>query len=178
MKGFEKFLLVVFSLIVVTLSIFVILISTEMLEYNSNVQSVFNWLVQNKFVGLIVGAIFALLSLFGLFSTSSKGENMKSGLALKEETGTVYITRETFESIILSVTKNYKELKNVKVDINVTPDGIIANVFTFILPNTIVPEITVSLQEDIKNSVLKQTTIEIKEANIKIKGVYTEPQRR
>ena len=53
-------------------------------------------------------------------------------------------------------------------------DGVVANVYTMILPDTVVPTLTAKLQESIKNSIKKQTTIEIKEANIKIKGVYFE----
>ena len=96
----------------------------------------------------------------------------------KTEKGTVYITKDTFESIIVAVTRNYPELKNVKVDIKVSDTGVVANVYTMIMPDTVVPTLTAKLQENIKASVLKQTTVEIKEANIKIKGVLLEPQKK
>jgi uncharacterized alkaline shock family protein YloU len=47
-----------------------------------------------------------------------------------------------------------------------------------ILPDTIVPTLSSKLQENIKSAVKKQTTVEIKEANVKIKGVYMEPQKK
>ena len=47
-----------------------------------------------------------------------------------------------------------------------------------ILPDTVVPTLTAKLQENIKASVLSQTTVEIKEANIKIKGVYVEQNKK
>ena len=57
-------------------------------------------------------------------------------------------------------------------------EGLVANVYAMILPDTVVPTLTARLQENIKSSILKQTTVEIKEANIKIKGVYAEPQKK
>lgn len=178
MKGFEKFLLILFSIIIIALSVVLILISTEMIKVNVIFDPVANFLVTNKMIFLIVGAIFALLGLVGVFSNSDSGDDMRSGLAIKTEKGTVYITKDTFESIILGVARNYAELRNVKVEIRINETGVIANIYTMILPDTVVPTLTAKLQENIKSSVLKQTTVEIKEANIKIRGVYMEPQKK
>lgn len=178
MRGFEKFILVIFSILIIIMSVFLILMSTQMIQANDILNICVEWCVSHKIVGLIGGAILSLLALIGIFSSPDSGEELKSGLAIKSETGTVYITKDTFESIILSVTRNYAELKNVKVDISMSEEGVITNVYAMILPDTIVPALTAKLQNNIKASVLKQTTVEIKEANIKIKGVYLEPQKK
>ena len=125
-----------------------------------------------------IGGIFALLGLIGIFSFSNEGEDVKTGLAIKNDNGTVYITKETFENIILGITKNYPELKNVKVEINVSEEGVSTNIFAYILPDTILPELTSKVQNNIKSGVKKQTTVEIKEANIKVKGVYFEQSKQ
>lgn len=170
----NKFLMKLFSLIVIILSIVLVLYSTEMIVDSTILKQMCGMLTDNKYIGLGVGGVFALLGLIGMFSASDSSENMKSGLAIKTEKGTVYITKDTFESIIVGVTRNFAELRNVKVDIQMNEDGVVANVYTMILPDTVVPTLTAKLQESIKSSILKQTTIEIKEANIKIKGVYFE----
>ena len=46
------------------------------------------------------------------------------------------------------------------------------------MPDTVVPTLSSKLQENIMQVVKKQTTIEIKEANVKIKGVYVEPKKQ
>ena len=84
--------------------------------------------------------------------------------------------KRTETSIIIAIARNYPELKNVKVETIVTEEGIVANVYAMILPDTVVPALTAKLQENIKSSVLKQTTVEIKEANIKVKGVIGKPE--
>ncbi len=178
MKGFEKFLLIVFSIVIIIMSVGILLYSTEMIENVTIFVTIRNWLVNNKIVGICIGAVFALLGLVGVFYSSDSADDKKGGLAIKGEKGTVYLTRDTFESIILAVTRGYVELKNVKVDILMSEEGIIANVYAMILPDTVVPTLTAKLQDNIKSSVLKQTTVEIKEANIKIRGVYIEPQKK
>lgn len=177
MKGFEKFILIIFSIIIIVLSVSLILASTEMIDLTQIINKGINLATANKIPCLVIGAVLSLFALVGLFSSSDNGEDIKTGLAIKTEKGTVFITKETFESIIVSVAKNYPELKNVKVDIKVGDTGVIANIYTMILPDTVVPTLSAKLQENIKSSILKQTTVEIKEANIKIKGVYVEPQK-
>jgi len=177
MKGFEKFILIIFSIIIIVMSVTLILTSTEMINLTEIINKVIVLVTENKVPCLVIGAILSLFALVGLFSSSDSAEDMKTGLAIKTEKGTVYITKETFESIIFSVARNYPELRNVKVDIKVSDAGVTANIYTLILPDTVVPTLISKLQDNIKASILKQTTVEIKEANVKIKGVYMEPQK-
>lgn len=178
MKDFEKFILIIFSIIIIIMSVSLILVSTEMIDLTQILDKTIEIVTENKIPCLVIGAVFSLFALVGLFSQSDNSDEVKTGLAIKTEKGTVYITKETFESIIASVTRTYPELKNVKVDIKVGDTGVVANIHTMILPDTVVPTLTAKLQENIKASILKQTTVEIKEANIKIKGVYIEPQKK
>ena len=174
MRGFEKFILIIFSIIVIILSVFFILFSTEMISIDYITKIIEAWVVANRGIVIITSTIFALLGLVGMFSSSESADEKKGGLAIKNDTGVVYITKDTFESIIVGITKNYAEIRNVKVDILVSEKGVISNVYVMILPDTIVPTLTSKLQENIKSSVLKQTTVEISEVNIKVRGVYEE----
>lgn len=177
MKGFQKFLLVIFSIIIVAISVLSILMVAGILDVNPIFNTIKEILFYNKMVTIILSAVCILFGLVGMFSNDDS-ENMRTGLAIKSDKGTVYITRETFESIIISVARNYPELRNVRAEINVSETGVIANIYAMILPDTVVPTLTAKLQENIKASVLSQTTVEIKEANIKIKGVYVEQNKK
>ncbi len=178
MKGFEKFLLILFSILTLAIAISIILTSTQMIDLAPILKNLENILINNKVASVVTGGIFVLISLLGIFSSSGSKEEVKSGLAIQGEKGTVYITKDTFESIIESITRSYAELRNVKVTIDMTEEGVVANVFAMILPDTVVPTLTAKLQENIKSSIKKQTTVEIKEANIKIKGVYEDIQKK
>ena len=178
MRGFEKFILCIFSVVMIVLSVFIILIATGMIQVGDLYQVAVNFLIANKVAVLVIGAIVSLLGLIGLFSTSGNEDDSRSGLAIKNESGTVFLNRDTFETMIMSVAKNYPELVNPKVDVSISEEGVKANLYAMILPETVVPTLTEKLQDNIKSTVKKQTTIEIKEANIKIKGVYIEPQKK
>ncbi len=178
MKGFEKFLLILFSILTLAIAISIILTSTQMIDLAPILKNLENILINNKVASVVTGGIFVLISLLGIFSSSGSKEEVKSGLAIQGEKGTVCITKDTFESIIESITRSYAELRNVKVTIDMTEEGVVANVFAMILPDTVVPTLTAKLQENIKSSIKKQTTVEIKEANIKIKGVYEDIQKK
>ena len=178
MRGFEKFILCVFSIVMIIEAVFFILVSTNMIQVGELYTVFVNSLVANKLWVLLIGAIVSLLGLVGLFSSSDSSDESRSGLAIKNESGTVFLNRDTFESMIMSVARNYPELVNPKVDVTISEDGVKANIYTLILPDTVVPTLSSKLQENIKTVVKKQTTIEIKEANVKIKGVYIEPQKK
>ncbi len=178
MRGFEKFILCLFSIIMIILSVFLILVSTSMIQVSELYAVAVSFLVANKLWVLLIGAIISLLGLVGLFSSSDSSDESRSGLAIKNESGTVFLNRDTFESMIMSIARNYPELVNPKVDVTISEDGVKANIYSLILPDTVVPTLSSKLQENIKSVVKRQTTIEIKEANIKIKGVYIEQQKK
>ena len=178
MRVFEKFILCLFSIVMIVLSVFFILVSTNMIDVSDLYTVTIEFLVANKLWVLVIGAIISLLGLVGLFSSSDSSDESRSGLAIKNDSGTVFLNKDTFESMIMSVARNYPELVNPKVDVIISEDGIKANVYSLILPDTIVPTLSSKLQENIKSAVKKQTTVEIKEANVKIKGVYMEPQKK
>ena len=169
MKGFEKFILCLFSIIMIVISVFLILISTSMIQVGDLYNVAIDFLIANKLWVLVIGAVISLLGLVGLFSSSGDNDESRSGLAIKNDSGTVFLNRDTFESMIMSVCRNYPELVNPKD---------IKNIYALIMPDTVVPTLSSKLQENIMQVVKKQTTIEIKEANVKIKGVYVEPVRK
>ena len=178
MKYFKEFILVVFSVCMLGLAIVAILTSLEVLKVGTGLNNVVNYIVNNRILVMGIGLSVSLLALVGIFASSDKEEDVKAGLAIKHEAGTVYITKDTFESIVLNVTRSYAALKNVKVSVTISEEGAIASIYTYIMPDTVVPTLTAKLQENIKDAVLKQTTVEIKEVNIKIKGVYNQLEKK
>lgn len=178
MKSFKEFILVIFSICMLGLAIVAILTSLEVMDTRNITNQLIDYIVSNRILTLVIGLVFSLLALIGIFSSSDRDEDIKAGLAIKHEAGSVYITKDTFESIVLNVTRAYAALKNVKVSVIISETGAIVNVYTYIMPDTVVPTLTAKLQENIKDAVLKQTTVEIKEANIKIKGVYNQQEKK
>lgn len=178
MKVFKEFILVIFSICMLGLAITVILASLEVFDIKNGLDSFVMYIVSNRIIIMGIGLVVSLLSLVGIFASSDRDEDLKAGLAIKHEAGTVYITKDTFESIVLNVARSYAALKNVKVSVSISEEGAFVSLYTYIMPDTVVPTLTSKLQENIRDAVLKQTTVEIKEANIKIKGVYNQLEKK
>ena len=83
MRGFEKFILCLFSIVMIVLSVFFILVSTNMIDVSDLYTVTIEFLVANKLWVLVIGAIISLLGLVGLFSSSDSSDESRSGLAIK-----------------------------------------------------------------------------------------------
>jgi len=97
MKYLKEFILVVFSVCMLGLAIVAILTSLEVLKFGSILNSIVNYIVYNKILVIGISFSVSLLALVGIFAYSDREEDVKSGLAIKHEAGTVYITKDTFK---------------------------------------------------------------------------------
>lgn len=177
MKIFTNFILKLCALVCLCLSIIVILSTIDIVSLNKLADIVITNFSSNNLIVIVVSGIVAILTVIAIFIRVEDKDEISAGIAIKRETGNVYISKDTFESIVLNVTKSFASLKNFKASVSIEETGIIANIYTYILPDTVVPTLTSKLQEDIKDAILKQTTIELKEVNVKIKGVYTQAEK-
>ena len=177
MRIFRDFLLKLFTLCVLVVSLVMILAVVDIISLNKLADLAITYVTSNTLVTICVCAVVAILSLIAVLITVDDKNGIKSGIAIKRETGNVYISKETFESIVQSVAKTFASLKNFKVSVDISDTGIIANIYTYILEDAVVPTLTSKLQEDVKDAILKQTTVELKEVNVKVKGVYTQPEK-
>lgn len=173
MSKFEKIVLVIFSVIVLALTVLLILIGygTISIEVLARILALMFAGEIMPIVSTVVLAILAVLSLIGMF-VNIGADDSKKGLALKYDTGLVYITKETFENIALTVSKKYVGIKNPRTLVNIKENNISVNLFVYVLPDTIVSDITAKLQKDICETVSKITTVKVNNVNIKVKGVY------
>lgn len=177
MKIFRSIILKLFALCILALGIFIILGVANIVNIDDLVTKFLALTSENVLVTIGISAVVSILAVIGLFADFDSKDDMKSGIAIKRENGNVYIAKETFESIVLNVVKSFASLKNYKAVVSIEEDGVKANIYTYVLADTIVPTITSKLQENIKEAVLKQTTVELKEINIKVKGVYTQTEK-
>jgi len=126
---------------------------------------------------VVVSGILGVLGILVIIASDSSDDVSKGGLILPLEVGRVCISNQTFENIIMGVTRKYAQFKNVKVNVGVNEEGLSVNIYVYITPETIVADVMARLQQDVKVSVLKQTTVEVKEIDIKVKGVISSAER-
>lgn len=174
MKGINKFLSVVFSIIIVFLCLAIILYIGEFINLD-NISNVLDMLVSTKeakLTTIIVSAFLGLVAIIFAVTTDSGESSGGGSLTLPLSTGNISISCQTFESMVLNVAKKYNNLRNTKAKVDIKEDGLYISLFVYVLEGTIVSDIMCKLQEDIKTSILKQTTVEVKTVEIKVKGIY------
>ena len=80
--------------------------------------------------------------------------------------------------MVLNVAKKYNCLKNVKTRVDIKEDGIYVDLLVFVLEGTVVSDVMCKVQEDIKSTILKQTTVEVKQVEVKVKGIYNKTENK
>lgn len=175
MKSFLRTMIIIFSIIIVIVSIVSLLIVSEMVSLGT-INNVLVRVISSQTISTVtygISVVFSILAIVCIFNSDTLSSSVKGGIILPAEIGVVQISNQTFENIIVNVTKKYAGIKTAKVEVKVSEEGLMADIFAYVLQDTVISDITAKLQEDIKDTVIKQTTVAVKNVNVKIKGTYT-----
>lgn len=181
MKFIEKITLIIYSNIMLILSVIACLL-------------VFGWIdiyvVQNLVKDLIlygtsskiilgVSIVFILLSLRCIFfdPTSKQELKDKQGILLANDNGKLMISKETIEDLVQAVTKQYKMAKEVTSRVELDKENNV-NIFVNLVvgSDTVIKDLSADLQDKIKTKVKETTDLEVKEVNITVKKAVQEKQ--
>lgn len=176
MKFLERFALIIYSLIILIVSVIVSLL-------------IFNWMdfetVSEMLEALIKGSLsskitlgfcvtFILLSIKCLFFDEKSKEVLKEtqGILLKNESGQLMISRETIDNIVKHAVTGFENVKdcNTRIDVN-EENKLGVTLFLTVNENVVIKELASNLQEKIKDDVKKISDLEVQEVNVKILGL-------
>lgn len=181
MKILEKITLIIYSNIMLILSIILCLL-------------VFGWLdiglVGDMIIKIIVGetsgkillglsVIFILLSIKCIFFDSTSKEQIKErqGVLLENESGKLMISKETIENLVNSVALNFQSAEDVTTRVELDKENNV-KVFVNLIINeeAVIKDLSANLQARIKEKVKVATDLEVKEVNITVKKVAPKQQ--
>ncbi len=174
MRLVERFSMIVFSVIVLILSGFTILVSTDIVSIDF-LESIVDVLSENIVLTVCICIIFVLWSIANIFFRSdSKGEK-SNGVLLENANGSLLITKDSISNLVESVLKKNQDIKesSVKIEIDENKDVII-NIIAVIKDNVVIKDTSSKLQENIKLAIKKATDLDVTNVNIKIKSVEQE----
>ena len=176
MKILEKITLIIYSNIILILSIILCLL-------------IFNWLdislVENIINSLIIGetsskillglsVVFSLLSIKCIFFDSTSKEEIKErqGVLLQNESGKLLISKETIENLVNSVALNFQNAEDVTTRVELDSENNV-KVYVNLIVNeeAIIKELSSKLQQKIKEKIKTATDLDVKEVNITVKKV-------
>lgn len=176
MKIIEKITLIIYSNIMLILSIIACLLVFGWLDLDvvgKIVQSCLTTDPASKIV-LGVSVLFILLSIRCIFFDPTSKEEIKDrqGVLLENENGRLMISKETIENLVDSVARDFKDAEDITTRVELDKDNnvmIYANLV--VTSDAVIKELSANLQNKIKERVKTATDLEVKEVNISVKKV-------
>ncbi len=176
MKILEKIALIIYSNIMLILSIIVCLLIFGWLDMSMAGDFVYKILVGETSSKIVLGLsiAFILLSIKCIFFDSTSKEQIKDrqGVLLQNESGKLLISKETIENLVNSVALNFPSAEDVTTRVELDEDNNVKVYVNLIInSDAIIKDLSSNLQNKIKEKIKKATDLEVKEVNITVKKV-------
>ena len=174
MKVLDRINLVIFSVIVLSISLILCLLISGWLELKI-VFDIVKVVLSNRagiLTTLVLSILFALLALKSIFFNSYAKEKSKEGILLENENGKLLVSKDTLENLSTAVIKNYESVENSTTKVDVDKENKISIFITLsVYSEAIIKEVAAKIQENIKEEIKKSLDLEIKDVNIRIKNI-------
>lgn len=173
MKFLERFTLVIYSLIILILSIILSLLIFNWMKYSTftdMLKALITGAVSSK-IALGVCVVFILLSIKCIFFDEKSKEVIKDaqGIMLKNENGKLMISKETIENMVKNTVIGFENIKQCNIKIEVNEENLLKiTLFLEVTENVIIKELANNLQLKIKEEVKKISDLDVQEVNVKI----------
>ena len=176
MKVIEKITLVLYSNIMLILSIIACLLIFGWVDIDIVGNVVEKWLTTDPAskITLGVSVVFILLSIRCIFfdPTSKEEIKEKQGVLLENENGKLMISKETIENLVETVARDFKEAESISTRVELDKENnvkIYANLY--ISSDAVIKDLSVNLQNKIKEKIKLAADLDVKEVNISVKKV-------
>ena len=176
MKKLSKLVLVIFSVIILIIGVVINLFVIGWLEYNtvfSIIQKVLTTAPQNKIV-LGITEICMFFAIICIFVDSGETEEQKSGrdVLMQNDNGKLMISRDTLENLVNAVVKEFPGAKEAYTRIGLDEQNNVAvYVDLTFTKDVIIKDLTLNMQNRIKEAIKKTSDLEVNEVNVRIKNI-------
>lgn len=174
MKIVERFALMVFSLIILVLSIMLFAIMFNVVDAEILIEPI-RFIASDIMVFrtvLVVNTILFLLAVKALFFPSKVENLSKDGIVLENASGKLVISRESLENLVASVAKEIPGAESVTSRTFLDKDrNLKVYVTTTVSRDMTLKEVSTELQDKIKAAMKETADLEVKEVNIRVKNI-------
>lgn len=181
MKKLDKIILALFSVLIFLESVLVICLVTGLLDIdivNNFIIRAFRQDDTSKII-LILAIICLLCSLKCIFFDGGSKEKKNKGVLMQNDNGKLLISKSTIENIVRSAVKDFTSVEDVAVSTDLTDaNELIVNVNLVVNQNAVIKELTVNIQNKIKDAIKKTSDLDVKEVNVKIKDISAEKENK
>ena len=176
MKTLEKITLIIYSNLILILSIVVCLLIFGWLDMGLVGYMFYRIIVGETSSKIVLGLsiIFILLSIKCIFFDSTSKEQIKErqGVLLENESGKLLISKETIENLVNSVALNFQSAEQVTTRVELDKENNVKVYVNLIISSdAVIKDLSANLQTKIKEKVKTATDLDVKEVNITVKKV-------
>ena len=181
MKKFDKFILWLFSLIILCVVVFGILLVFDLFGTRAileNAPKTYYQLMSTDkdivILSIVVLVIFFILATKGLLFQSKKKKDKTDGILLENNNGKLLISRETLENLVRDISRKIQGTETVSSKIFLDENHeIVVNINAVVYQDAIIKEVTKRMQEDIKFAIKQASDLEVSEVNVNIERMST-----
>ncbi len=181
MKILEKVTLIIYSYVMLILSILACLLVFRWLDpelVGGIVNNILSGDISEKIV-LGVSVVFILLSIKCIFFDSTSKDQIKErqGVLLENESGKLMISKETIENLVNSVAKGFESTEDVTTRVELDKENNVRVYANLVVSSeAVIKDLSAKLQTSIKDKIKKATDLEVNEVNITVKKVADKQQ--
>lgn len=174
MKFLEKVALILFSLMISVLSIALILIMFDIVQVNVITKSIALILADEMAfkITLVVTIVALLLAIKCIFFGAEPEDDGRNGVTLENTSGKLVISKESLENLIANVVKDVQGIEAISsrtiLDKN---NNVIVYVTTLVSKDMMIKEVSMDIQEKIKEALNKTADLQVKQVNVKVKNI-------
>ena len=176
MKILEKITLIIYSNIMLILSVILCLLIFGWLDMGLVGDIAYKMIIGDTSSKVLLGlsVVFILLSIKCIFFDSTSKEQIKErqGVLLENESGKLMISKETIENLVNSVALNFQSAEEVTTRVELDKENNVKVYVNLVISSeAIIKDLSANLQTKIKEKIKVATDLEVKEVNITVKKV-------
>lgn len=178
MKFLERFTLIIYSYIILILSVILGLMVFNWLSPTTVIRIV-ETLITNIVVSkIILGVciVFILLSIKCIFFDETSKEKLKAtqGILFKNENGELMISKESIDNIVKKAVGKFSNVKdcNTKIEIN-NQSKLSVTLNLVVNEDVVIKDLATDLQLKIKEEIKTISDLDVEEINVKITNLQT-----
>ena len=176
MKKLSRLFLVIFSIIVLVLGVIINLLVVNWIEFDTVFSVIEDALTQDPTNKIILAItefcmLFALICIFA-GSSNKKEKRDKRDVLMQNDSGKLMISRDTIESLVNTVVRDFQGVKESTTRIGLDKENNISVLVNLtVTKNVIIKEMTVNMQNRIKEAIKKTSDLEVNEVSVRIKNI-------